>query len=96
MKASDKAKLISLLEIYRKESDSGEAATLVRKLKQMKKSNAGRKPKYSDETIYMVFQYRENGASIRKISEMTGCSVGYVQKLLKDHKANIHIHTKDG
>lgn len=93
MKAADKAQLISLLETYREESGSSDAEHLISLLK--RRSRAGRKPKFSNETAQIIVRLHEEGAPIRKISAITGCSIGYIQKFLKDNETTIHIHTKE-
>lgn len=47
---------------------------------------AGRKKKYSEWTDRKIMEGYENGNSIRKIASETGCSTGYVQKLISEHR----------
>lgn len=86
MKRTDSERLLRLLEQYRTENRSDEADTLIRSIRRSfgEASRAGRKPKYSEELIRTIRAMRKDGASIRVISKITGCSVGYVQQHVKD------------
>jgi len=88
MKTSELEKLKQLLEKYSDELSSPEAAKLLGQLRNTSppKKNAGRKRKYSDETIKAICALYLSGTSIRRIAEITGCSVGYVHSHLKGHK----------
>lgn len=92
MKRKDREELIRLLEIYLNETGSASADDLLERLKHRKagSSKAGRKPKYNDQIRQTILALRQNGSSIREITAVTGCSIGYVQKLLKEHEAGIH------
>ncbi len=89
MKRTDAERLLRLLEQYRAENRSDEADTLIRSIRRSfgEAGKAGRKPKYSEETIRTIHALRENGTSIRSIAKITGCSIGYVQQHVKDENA---------
>jgi hypothetical protein len=88
MKPEERKQLIGLLAVYQSESGNQEAGNIIADLK--RHSKAGRKKKYSEKTAGVILAMRQRGSSIREISAVTGCSVGYVQKYLKDHEADIH------
>ncbi len=52
--------------------------------------NAGRKKKYSEETDRGIVDGYKQGKSIRKTASETGCSTGYVQKLIYEHRNKKH------
>lgn len=81
MKRTDAERLLRLLEQYRIENRSDEADRLICSIRRSlgEAGKAGRKPKYSDETIRTIHALREKGTSIRDIAKITGCSIGYVQ-----------------
>ena len=47
------------------------------------KKKAGRPNLYTDEKIQLICELKNRGCSIRKISEIVGCSVGTVHRILK-------------
>lgn len=91
MKKSELEKLKQLLEKYSEVSNSAEAGKLLEQLRSAspQKKIAGRKRKYSDETIKAICALYLSGTSIRRIAEITGCSVGYVHSHLKGHNPKI-------
>lgn len=48
--------------------------------------NAGRKKKYKEETDKKILAGSSHGKTIREIASETGCSTGYVQKLIYEHQ----------
>lgn len=97
MKKSDLAELCILLEMYgRTYGETAEAKELLSEMKRLYEEaggtgeirnsrGAGRKKKYLEETKRKILELRKEGNSIRKIAEETGCSTGYVQKLINEH-----------
>ena len=97
MKKSDLAELYILLELYgRTYGKMAEAEELLTEMKRLYEEargtgeignsrGAGRKEKYPEETKRKILELRKEGNSIRKIEEETGCSTGYVQKLINEH-----------
>jgi len=97
MKKSDLAELYILLELYgRTYGKMAEAEELLTEMKRLYEEargtgeignsrGAGRKEKYPEETKRKILELRKEGNSIRKIAEETGCSTGYVQKLINEH-----------
>ena len=82
MKQREQKSLERLLKIYCRDYPSREAEKLLERLtgsSKPPKKKAGRKPKYSEETLKTIRVLRKSGASIREIAEVTGCSIGYVQ-----------------
>ena len=51
-----------------------------------RKSNAGRKPAYSENNFNQIIELRSQGHSIRKIAELTHCPAGRVSSVLKKQK----------
>ena len=103
MSPADLCELYTLMELY--EKTYGQAGITAAELKEniRKKCeergvagniknarNAGRKKKYSKETNRKIAEGYKSGKSIRKIASETGCSTGYVQKLIYEHR-----HKKD-
>lgn len=103
MGPADLCELYTLMELY--EKTYGQAGITAAELKEniRKKCeergvagniknarNAGRKKKYSKETDRKITEGYKSGKSIRKIASETGCSTGYVQKLIYGHR-----HKKD-
>lgn len=98
MKKSDLAELYTLLELYGR--SYGKMAEVEELLTEMERRyekargtgeignsrGAGRKGKYPEETKRKILELREEGNSIRKIAGETGCSTGYVQKLINEHR----------
>lgn len=83
MKKQELIYLIQLLEKYCAEADSSEAQELIHKIKASEmKNKAGRKPLYSADIQRMILRLRDEGKSIRKIAELTGCSSGYIHKTI--------------
>lgn len=88
MKAEDQNRLIQLLKIYRQETSSREADSLLKAMeKNPAPSKAGRKPKYHEETRHTILILHSQNLSVRRIAAATGCSVGYVHQVLKAHEA---------
>lgn len=84
MKNSDRKELLRLLKLYIKDYESEEARQLISSIQDnFTPSKAGRKPKYGEETKQIIFNLHKSGYSIRKISTITGCSAGYIQKTIK-------------
>lgn len=98
MKKSDLAELYILLELYGRTYGEKES---VKELREETKRlyeeawgpgaignsrGAGRKEKYQEETKRKILELRKEGKSIRKIAGETGCSIGYVQKLINEHR----------
>lgn len=81
MKQRELESLKRLLKIYCRDHPSREAEKLLDHLtgSSPQPKKAGRKPKYSEETLKTIKALRKSGASLREIAEITGCSVGYVQ-----------------
>lgn len=48
---------------------------------------AGRKPKYTEKQNNLIIELHQKKVSLRKIAVETGCSVGYVQSILKHKKS---------
>ena len=102
MKKSDLAELYVLLEMYgRTYGKKEQVKELYEETKRLYEEargtgeignsrGAGRKEKYPEETKRKILELRKEGNSIRKIAEETGCSTGYVQKLI-----NEHVHKED-
>ena len=91
MKTSDLNRLIRLLKLYRKETSSREADSLLKTMENITSSSkAGRKPKYTEETKKMILRLRHQNLSVRKIASAAGCSVGYAHQVLKANEAGIH------
>jgi len=99
MKRSDLCELYILMDLYERtyeqsEITAGELKECVRQkceeqgmagsIKNAR--NAGRKKKYSEETDRKVLEEYRCGKSIREIASETGCSTGYVQKLIYEHR----------
>ncbi|MGN0399400.1 MAG: helix-turn-helix domain-containing protein [Blautia sp.] len=97
MKKSDLAELYTLLEMYgRTYGEKEPVKILLEETKRLYEEargtgaignsrGAGRKGKYPEETKRKILELRKEGSSIRKIAEETGCSTGYVQKLINEH-----------
>lgn len=51
--------------------------------KKDRKKKVGRPNLYTDEKIQLICELKNRGCSIRKISEIVGCSVGTVHRILK-------------
>lgn len=97
MKKSDLAELYTLLEMYgRTYGKTAEVEELLTEMERLYEEargtgvignsrGAGRKGKYPEETKRKILELREEGNSIRKIAGETGCSTGYVQKLINEH-----------
>ena len=47
--------------------------------------NAGRKRKYTEDMDQRIIKLRQENHSMRKIADEEGCSLGRVQKVLKNH-----------
>ncbi|MBR3243427.1 MAG: hypothetical protein IKF90_12145 [Parasporobacterium sp.] len=88
MKTREKIRLRILLEQYLNETGSKEAGKLIQILDGtlIIPAKAGRKPKYSDETVRVIKNLRANGETIRSIAAVTGCSTGYVQKIAAEQE----------
>lgn len=99
MSLADLRELYTLMELY--EKTYGQPGITVAELKERVKKKceergeagniknarkAGRKKKYSKETDRKIVERHKSGKSIRKIASETGCSMGYVQKLIFEHK----------
>ena len=87
MKTREKKRLLALLEQYRKETGSRDAMNLIKELEFgiASPQRPGRKPKYSPETVRIIRTLSARGENVRTISNITGCSVGYVQNLINGH-----------
>jgi len=99
MSPADLSELYTLMELY--ERTYGQAGITAAELKENVRKkceergvagniknarNAGRKKKYSRETDRKIAEGYKSGKSIRKIASETGCSTGYVQKLMFEHQ----------
>lgn len=99
MGLADLCELYTLMELY--EKTYGQPGITVGELKESVRKkceehgvtdgirnarNAGRKKKYSKETDRKIVEGYKKGKTIRKIASETGCSTGYVQKLIYEHK----------
>ena len=86
MKQKELESLKRLLKKYTEDYPSREAEKLLALLTEAAPSprKAGRKPKYSEETLKTIRSLRKSGASIREIAKLTGCSVGYIQAHMND------------
>ena len=83
MKKKDLISLLDLLKQYYAETGFTEAQSLIRNIQSMAGTGtAGRKPLYSAEIRRMILRLHEEGGSIRRIADLTGCSVGYVHKII--------------
>lgn len=47
---------------------------------------AGRKSKFTPETIKDIIWYRENGRTISQLAKMYDCSTGLIHKLINENK----------
>ncbi len=103
MQLSDLCELYILVELY--EKTYGQPGITIGELKETVRKkcegrgmtdiirnarNAGRKKKYSEETDRGIVDGYKQGKSIRKIASETGCSTGYVQKLIYEHRNKKH------
>ncbi len=99
MSPADLSELYTLMELYEKTYEQSgktieELKESVRKkceergvtgnIKNARK--ADRKKKYSKETDREIAEGYKSRKSIRKIASETGCSTGYVQKLIFEHR----------
>ncbi len=99
MKLADLRELYTLVELY--ERTYGQPGITAGELKESIRRkceergvpsdirnarDAGRKKKYSEETDREIVEGYQYGKSIRKIAAETGCSTGYVQKLIFEHR----------
>ena len=87
MKQRELQSLKRLLKIYCRDYSFRDAEKLLECLtdpSQPSKKKAGRKPKYSEETLKTIRVLHKSGAPLREIADITGCLLGYV-----------HTHTKD-
>lgn len=90
MKTREKKRFRILLEQYRNETGSREAGKLIRLLDDSLAvpAKAGRKPKYTEETVRVIKHLRAEGKTVRSIAAVTGCSTGYVQKIIVEQEAD--------
>ncbi len=99
MQLSDLCELYILVELY--EKTYGQPGITIGELKETVRKkceergmtdvirntrNAGRKKKYSEETDRKIVDRYRQGRTIREIASETGCSTGYVQKLIYEHR----------
>lgn len=99
MSPADLCELYTLMELY--EKTYGQAGITAAELKETVRKKceergvtgniknerkAGRKKKYSKETDRKILEGHKSGKSIRKIAAETGCSTGYVQKLIYEQR----------
>ena len=97
MRRQDQEELYQLLLLYVRTYGSQEAEKLLMELKHRYASkyhedislkrnprNAGRKRCYTDSDKEKIHKLRGEGNTLRKISEKTGCSVGYIQGVLSE------------
>lgn len=97
MKKQDLEELYQLLSMYKRTYESKKVMELLEEVEQRYRNNykedicksrnprnAGRKRQYTDAERKQIHKLRKEGLSIRKISEKTGCSVGYVQGVLSE------------
>lgn len=97
MKRQDMEELWQLLEMYER-TYGGNAVSELRKevtlryngitgkniSEQKNPRGAGRKEKYTETEKQRIRELRDRGTSVRGIAEETGCSVGYIQGVLRD------------
>lgn len=97
MKRQDMEELSQLLCLYERTYGSREAGELLKEvsdryrnqykeniLEKRNPRNAGRKRQYTEEKKGELRELRKKGLTIREIARETGCSVGYVQGVLRD------------
>ena len=97
MRRQEQEELYQLLLLYEKTYRSQEAEKLLKELKcrytniyhedisqRRNPRNAGRKRLYTDSDREQIHKLRSEGHTLRKISEKTGCSVGYIQGVLSE------------
>lgn len=83
MKKYDLELLDRLLRQYHKETGSPEAQAMIQIILSPCRT-AGRKPVYSEDIRRMIVNMHREGSSIRQISALTGCSVGFIHKTIHD------------
>lgn len=85
MKKQELMTLLSLLKQYHAETGDSQAHTLIQNIEStVTAAAAGRKPIYSEDIRRMILRLHDEGGSIRRIAGLTGCSVGYVHKIIHD------------
>lgn len=97
MKRQDLEELHQLLSMYKRTYESKEVMDLLEEVEQRYSNsykedickrrnprNAGRKRQYTEADKNQIHKLREEGLTLRRISEKTGCSVGYVQGVLSE------------
>lgn len=97
MKRQDMEELFQLLEVYKRTYGGREVTEMLQEVSaryraekgeriSQKKNprGAGRKQRYGEEEKRRIRGLRDDGMTIRRIAERTGCSVGYVQGVLID------------
>lgn len=88
MRTVEIQRLIRLLDIYYSETRDNRIRQTICLIKEANTGprRAGRKPKYSKEMQEMILSMYENRLTMRQISDKTGCSLGYIQKLIKSNR----------
>lgn len=85
MKKKDLQSLLALLKEYHSEVGGYETLALIENIQNTRKvTAAGRKPVYSEDVRQLIMRLHDEGSSIRRIAGLTGCSVGYVHKIIHD------------
>ena len=88
MRTIEIQRLINLLENYHRETGDNNALCLICQIKEtcIGPKRAGRKPNYSAATQEAILAMYNSGLTMRQISGKTGCSLGYIQKLVKSNQ----------
>ena len=97
MKRQDMEELSQLLRLYERTYGGREAGELLKEVSErysnsykgniLEKTNprkAGRKRRYTEDRKRELREFRKKGLTIREIARKTGCSVGYVQGVLRE------------
>lgn len=102
MRKQDLLELYQLLTLYQKTYEcSGKLEWLMQEIeerywenpggrdirKDTNPRNAGRRKKYTEKDRERIRQLHQEGKTVRAIASETGCSIGYVQGIIKTGKA---------
>lgn len=96
MKRQDLIELYQLASLYSRTYGSQSTESLLKELNsryqekygadisdESNPRDAGRKKKYDEKTDRRIMQMHGRGCSVREIAQETGCSVGYVQSVIR-------------